>query len=93
MITGKPLELGGSQGRAAATGRGVMTTAMCAMEKMGLDPKKATCAVQGFGNVGSWGAKLLAEKGVTIVAISIVKETINQIRSIADLIASRNRQP
>jgi glutamate dehydrogenase (NAD(P)+) len=72
VVTGKPLEIGGSQGRVAATGRGVMTTAICAMEKMGLDPKKATCAVQGFGNVGSWGAKLLAEKGVTIVAISDV---------------------
>ncbi|MBK9450605.1 MAG: Glu/Leu/Phe/Val dehydrogenase [Bacteroidetes bacterium] len=70
VITGKPLELGGSQGRAAATGRGVMTTAMCALKEMGIDPKTTTCAVQGFGNVGSYGAVLLAEKGVKIVAIS-----------------------
>jgi glutamate dehydrogenase/leucine dehydrogenase len=72
VITGKPLELGGSKGREAATGRGVMTTAMCAMEKLGWDPKKTTAAVQGFGNVGSFAAVLLEEKGVTIVAISDV---------------------
>jgi glutamate dehydrogenase/leucine dehydrogenase len=72
VITGKPLQIGGSQGREAATGRGVMTTAMCAMKKLGWDPKKVTAAVQGFGNVGSFAALLLAEKGVTVVAISDV---------------------
>jgi len=72
VITGKPLQLGGSKGREAATGRGVMTTAMCAMKKLGWDPKATKAAVQGFGNVGSFAAKLLAEKGVTVVAISDV---------------------
>jgi glutamate dehydrogenase (NAD(P)+) len=70
VVTGKPIEIGGSQGRAAATGRGVMTTAMCAMKELGWDPKKVTAAVQGFGNVGSYGAQLLQEKGVKILAIS-----------------------
>jgi glutamate dehydrogenase (NAD(P)+) len=70
VVTGKPLELGGSQGRVAATGRGVMVTALCALQEMGLDPMKVTAAFQGFGNVGSWGAKLLAQKGVKVVAIS-----------------------
>lgn len=70
VVTGKPLELGGSQGRVAATGRGVMTTAMCAMRELGWDPKTIDCAVQGFGNVGSYAAMLLEEKGVKIVAIS-----------------------
>lgn len=70
VVTGKPLELGGSRGRVAATGRGVMTTAICAMEKLGWDPKNVSCAVQGFGNVGSYGAMLLEEKGVKVVAIS-----------------------
>lgn len=70
VVTGKPLELGGSKGRVAATGRGVMTTAMCAFEKLGWDPNNVTCAVQGFGNVGSFGAMLLEEKGVKVVAIS-----------------------
>jgi glutamate dehydrogenase/leucine dehydrogenase len=72
VITGKPLELGGSKGREAATGRGVMTTAMCALEKLGKDPKTVTAAVQGFGNVGSFAAVLLEEKGVKILAISDV---------------------
>jgi len=72
VVTGKPLELGGSKGRVAATGRGVMTTAMCAFERLGWDPSNVTCAVQGFGNVGSYGALLLQEKGVKVVAISDV---------------------
>lgn len=72
VTTGKPLELGGSKGRVEATGRGVMLTAIAAIEKMGLKPADVTCAVQGFGNVGSYGAKLLADKGVKIVAISDV---------------------
>lgn len=70
VVTGKPLEFGGSRGRVAATGRGVMITAMCALEKMGLDPRQCTGAIQGFGNVGSWAGRLLAEKGMTITAIS-----------------------
>lgn len=72
VITGKPLEIGGSKGRVEATGRGVMVTCMAALAKLGLDPKKCTCAVQGFGNVGSIGAQLIEDKGVKIIAISDV---------------------
>ena len=70
VVTGKPLVLGGSLGRTEATGRGVMISTLAAMEKLKINPFKATCAVQGFGNVGSWAAQLLEERGVTIVAIS-----------------------
>lgn len=70
VVTGKPLVLGGSLGRTEATGRGVMVTALTAMEKMKINPYKATCAIQGFGNVGSWAARLLAERGLVIQAIS-----------------------
>ena len=70
VVTGKPLVLGGSLGRTEATGRGVMISALAAMEKMKINPFKATCAVQGFGNVGSWAASLLAERGVTVVSVS-----------------------
>ena len=70
VVTGKPLVLGGSLGRAEATGRGVMISTLVAMEKLKINPFKATCAIQGFGNVGSWAAQLLEERGVTIVAIS-----------------------
>ncbi|WP_462247353.1 Glu/Leu/Phe/Val family dehydrogenase [Ekhidna sp.] len=70
VVTGKPLVLGGSLGRTEATGRGVMISALAAMEKQKINPFKATCAIQGFGNVGSWAAQLLEERGVNIVAVS-----------------------
>ena len=72
VVTGKPLVLGGSLGRTEATGRGVMISALAAMEKTKMNPFEARCAIQGFGNVGSWAAKLLGERGVKIVAISDV---------------------
>lgn len=70
VVTGKPTVLGGSLGRTEATGRGVMVSAIAAMEKLKINPYQATVAVQGFGNVGSWAAKLLEERGCTIVAVS-----------------------
>ena len=70
VVTGKPITLGGSRGREAATGRGVMIHTIEAMKKIGIDRKKATAAVQGFGNVGLNAAKLLASKGIKVVAIS-----------------------
>ncbi len=70
VVTGKPIVLGGSLGRAEATGRGVMVSAMVAMEKRKINPYNATCAIQGFGNVGSYAATLMTERGVKIVAIS-----------------------
>lgn len=72
FITGKDLSLGGSLGRPAATGRGVVTAALEALKVKGLAVKGATCAVQGFGNVGSWTAKLAFDEGFKIVAISDV---------------------
>ena len=59
-------------GRTAATGRGVMVAAGEAIKAMGIKPEEATCAVQGFGNVGSWTAKLIHGLGVKIVALSDV---------------------
>ncbi len=70
VVTGKPITLGGSRGREAATGRGVMIHTIEAMKKIGIDRKKASAAVQGFGNVGLNAAKLLSSKGIKIVAIS-----------------------
>lgn len=72
VVTGKPLVLGGSLGRTEATGRGVMISALAAMEKLEINPFNASCAIQGFGNVGSWAGKLLEERGVSVVAISDV---------------------
>lgn len=70
VVTGKPLVLGGSLGRTEATGRGVTVSALAGMDRLRLNPYKATAAVQGFGNVGSYAASLLRERGVTIQAIS-----------------------
>jgi glutamate dehydrogenase (NAD(P)+) len=72
VVTGKPLVLGGSLGRVEATGRGVMISARSAMAKLGMKPSEVTAVVQGFGNVGSISAKLLAQLGVKIVGISDV---------------------
>jgi glutamate dehydrogenase (NAD(P)+) len=70
IVTGKPLHLGGSLGRVEATGRGVCTSALEALSKMKMSPKKCTAAVQGFGNVGSITAKHFAMHGIKVVAIS-----------------------
>ena len=70
VVTGKPLVLGGSLGRTEATGRGVTVSALAAMEKMRLNPYRATAAIQGFGNVGMYAAALLHERGVSVQAVS-----------------------
>lgn len=70
VVTGKPIVLGGSLGRTEATGRGVMVSALAAMQKLKINPFQATCAVQGFGNVGASAARLLEERGLKIIAIS-----------------------
>ena len=72
VVTGKPLIIGGSEGRREATGRGVMTTTLAAMNRLGMKSAGATVAVQGFGNVGSVAAQLLREQGCKIVAVSDV---------------------
>ncbi len=69
VTTGKPVGLGGSLGRDAATGRGVMVATLAALIKMNLNIKDVTCAVQGFGNVGSHAARLLHDQGIKICAI------------------------
>ena len=70
VVTGKPLVFGGSLGRVEATGRGVMVSTLCALQKLNIKPDEATCAVQGFGNVGIHAARLIAEQGIKVCAIS-----------------------
>ena len=70
VVTGKPLSVGGSEGRNAATGRGVMFVALEACTKLGLNPEATTVAIQGFGNAGSVAARLMSERGFTICAVS-----------------------
>ena len=70
FITGKAISMGGSLGRTSATGRGVITATLEALKVEGIDPKEATLAIQGFGNVGSWTAKCAKAEGLKIVALS-----------------------
>lgn len=69
VVTGKPVNLGGSLGRIEATGRGLFVTASQAMQDNGINLEGATVAVQGFGNVGGTAAKLLQEAGSKIIAV------------------------
>ncbi len=82
VVTGKPLILGGSLGRREATGRGCMIVTLQAMEKLGIKPRGATVAVQGFGNVGSVTAQLLAEQGCKIIGISDVSTALHNPKGI-----------
>lgn len=93
VITGKPIAIGGSLGREAATGRGVMVNTLSALKKMGLKPSEVTAVVQGFGNVGSHAARLLAEQGITIVGIgdhttSLYNEKGIDIKAALDYVAN-----
>ena len=96
VITGKPIAIGGSLGRDAATGRGVMVNTLAALKKMNLKPTEVTAVVQGFGNVGSHAARLLSEKGLKIVGIgdhtaSFYNEKGIDIASAIDYAAKNNR--
>ena len=70
VVTGKPISLGGSEGRNEATARGCIYTIVEAARHRGMDLRKARVAVQGFGNAGSIAARLIAEEGSTVVAVS-----------------------
>ncbi|MBS5386841.1 MAG: Glu/Leu/Phe/Val dehydrogenase [Clostridiales bacterium] len=70
VVTGKPVEIGGSIGRAEATGRGVTIIAEKCLEDSGMEPQEQTYAIQGMGNVGGTAAKILYEEGKKVIAVS-----------------------
>ncbi len=82
IVTGKPIELGGSLGRKEATGRGVMINTVEILRRFKKNSKNVSIAVQGFGNVGSVASKLLAEQGCKIVAVSDVSGGIYNSRGL-----------
>jgi len=69
VVTGKPLDLGGSRGRPEATGRGCMMVTLQALKRFGLTPSSTRVVVQGFGNVGGMAAKLMNEIGFKIITV------------------------
>jgi glutamate dehydrogenase (NAD(P)+) len=82
VVTGKPICVGGSQGRIEATGTGVMYTAMEAMKHLHMDPYDTKVGVQGFGNVGSVAALRMAEQGCKVIAVSDVNGGIYSGRGL-----------
>ena len=76
IVTGKPLELGGSEGREAATGRGTAIITREAAKSWDIDLTKSNVIIQGFGNVGSYAAKFLNEYGCKIIGVSDVNGAI-----------------
>ncbi|MGN6473473.1 MAG: Glu/Leu/Phe/Val family dehydrogenase [Mycobacteriales bacterium] len=73
VVTGKPVSVGGSEGRGGATSRGVMITAFAALREAKINPRDVTVAVQGFGKVGGLAAQYLHDAGCKVVAVSDVK--------------------
>src|SRR5438046_2479583 len=72
VVTGKPLNIGGSRGRREATGRGIMVVCDEAIKKLGLSRESSRVIIQGFGNVGSNAARLMAEEGYKVIGIAEV---------------------
>jgi len=70
VVTGKPIELGGSPGRMEATGRGVVINLIEAIKRLNMNPRSVTVAIQGYGNVGYHAAKIASEWGLKVVAVS-----------------------
>lgn len=69
VVTGKPLDLGGSRGRPEATGRGCMIVTLQALERFGMKPEETSVVIQGFGNVGGMAARLMSKRGFKITGI------------------------
>jgi glutamate dehydrogenase (NAD(P)+) len=70
VITGKPVEYGGSLGREKATGQGVVDTLVEMLPELGLKPEQCTFSVLGFGNVGSWSGRIFQSKGAKMIAVA-----------------------
>jgi len=92
VVTGKPLILGGSLGREAATGRGLSFVVEKAAEKLGMRLEKATAAVQGFGNVGAHSHQFVEELGVKVVAVSDSKGGIYRAEGIPYAELSKHKE-
>jgi glutamate dehydrogenase (NAD(P)+) len=82
VVTGKPVEIGGSLGRVEATGRGVSLCALDQMERMGLKPAQTRVIIQGFGNVGAIATRMFADAGCKVIGISDVSGGYHNPRGI-----------
>ena len=92
VVTGKPIDLGGSRGRPEATGRGCMIVTLQALKKLGLDPASTRVVIQGFGNVGGMAAKLMARVGFKIVCIIEYDGAVYNPKGLDILALMKHRQ-
>ncbi|HZT38271.1 MAG TPA: Glu/Leu/Phe/Val dehydrogenase [Bryobacteraceae bacterium] len=92
VVTGKPLNLGGSRGRAEATGRGCMIVTQQALRRFGLEPSETRVVIQGFGNVGGMAAKLMARAGFRIVCVIEVDGAVYNPRGLDVLALMKHRR-
>jgi glutamate dehydrogenase (NAD(P)+) len=93
VVTGKPVEIGGSLGRQQATGRGILYITQEACRDTGIDLTGASIAIQGFGNVGSVAARLLARAGAKVVAVSDDRGGIYNPEGLDIEVISKTVQP
>ncbi|KAG5600403.1 hypothetical protein H5410_031773 [Solanum commersonii] len=91
IVTGKPIDLGGSLGRDAATGRGVVYATGALLAEYGKNIKDLTFVIQGFGNVGAWAAKLIHEKGGKVIAVSDITGAVKNPNGL-DIAALMNHK-
>ena len=92
VVTGKPVSIGGSRGRAGATSRGVLYTTLCALRDLDLSPHDARVAVQGFGKGGRLAAQFLHDAGCTVVAVSDSKGGAYSGRGLDPVALLRHRR-
>jgi glutamate dehydrogenase/leucine dehydrogenase len=92
VVTGKPVNVGGSEGRAEATGRGVAICAREATKSLGIDLKSATVAVQGYGNVGVSAAKILHQMGCKLIAASDSRGGVCQPTGIDPVALAKHKE-
>lgn len=85
VVTGKPIVLGGSLGRASSTGDGVAISTREALKARGINPQGTTVAIQGFGKVGYWAAIALEKMGLKVVAVSDVNGGVTGFTSVEEL--------
>ena len=85
VVTGKPIVLGGSLGRTSATGDGVAIAVREALRIKGIDPHRATVAVQGFGKVGYWAALAMENMGLKVVAVSDVNGGVTGFSNVSSI--------
>jgi len=92
VVTGKPLDLGGSRGRPEATGRGCLIVTLQALKKFGLDPSSSRVVIQGFGNVGGMAARLMSKAGFKIICVAEIEGAVYNPKGLDIKALAKHRQ-